>query len=103
MLDPTKINTVDRNQKERQRELQGAKEARLAELESKKRVKKKTRGRSKIGRRLAKKESNIMDEKRMKRQEELEQYRKKQRERQRAGPSNEPTGYDPLARFGDGS
>ena len=46
MLDPTKINTVDRGQAERQKEMRDAKEARLAELAAGKRDKKKTRGRS---------------------------------------------------------
>jgi hypothetical protein len=61
--------------------------------------KKKTRGRSKISRKLAKKQSNIMDEKRLKRQEELEERQK--RIKQRAGPANEEeASHDPLSRFG---
>ena len=39
-----------------------------------------------------------MDEKRLKRQEELEERRK--RVRQRAGPANEDEGFDPFSRFG---
>lgn len=93
-LDPQFINTVDRNQKERQKEHTQQKEERLAELKANKRVKKKTRGRSKIGRKLAKKQGNIIDEKREARKAELEEQRRKVR--QRAGPEQ---GFDPLARF----
>ena len=100
MLDPSKVNTVERNQKERQREAHAAREARLAELRAGKKAKKKTRGRSKAARKVAKKQSNIMDEKRQKRQEELDERR--QRIRQRAGPANDEHagGVDPLRRFG---
>ena len=99
MLEPDKINTVERNQKERQKEMQAAKQARLDELNANKRVKKKTRGRSKIGRKLAKKQSNIVDEKRQQRQEQLEEMRRKRK--QRAGPAPEGDGgFDALARFG---
>lgn len=98
-LDPTRLNTVDRQQTERQREFQAAREERLAEIQSQKKSKKKTRGRSKISRKLAKKQSNIMDEKRLKRQEELEERQK--RIKQRAGPANEEeASHDPLSRFG---
>ncbi|KAL1504105.1 hypothetical protein AB1Y20_010515 [Prymnesium parvum] len=79
MLEPTKVNTVDVNQKERQREMAAAREARLAELRAGKKVKKKTKGRSKASARAAKKESNIMDEKRAKRMEQLEAERAKKR------------------------
>ena len=101
MLDPTRINVVDRNQEERQREFTAAKEARLAEINAKRKAKNKTRGRSKVGKKLNKKTANIMDEKRQKRMEQLEQER--QRRKQRAGPvpgSAEPDGFDPLSRFG---
>ena len=101
MLDPSKINTVDRSQKERQKEMQGAREARLAEIQAKKRQKKKTRGRNKISRKLAKKESNIMDAKREARMQQLEEARK--RKKQRSGPApdaGEDDGFDPLSRFG---
>lgn len=97
MLDPSKVNTVDRNQKERQKEAHAAREARLAEIAAGKKAKKKTRGRSKAARKVAKKQSNIMDEKRLKRQEELEERRK--RIKQRAGPAPEDAGFDPLSRF----
>jgi len=100
MLDPSKVNTVERNQKDRQKEAHASREARLAEANANKKVKKKTRGRSKAARKVAKKQSNIMDEKRLARQEELEKRRK--RIKQRAGPSNEDDGYDPLSRFGGG-
>ena len=98
MLDPSGINTVDRSQKERQKELAGARDARLAEIESKKKTKKKTRGRSKASKKLAKKQSNIMDEKRQARQEQLEEQRK--RKKARAGPSQAEQVFDPLSRFG---
>jgi len=98
-MDPTRLNTVDRQQTERQKEFQAAREERLAEIQSQKKSKKKTRGRSKISRKLAKKQSNIMDEKRLKRQEELEERQK--RIKQRAGPANEEeASHDPLSRFG---
>ena len=90
MLDPTKINTVDRGQAERQKEMRDAKEARLAELAAGKRDKKKTRGRSKAARRAAKKQSNIVDEQRMKRKEELDERRSAssgERGRRRATPT----------------
>lgn len=80
MLEPTKVNTVDVNQKERQKEMAGARDARLAELKANKKVKKKTKGRSKSSRRAAKKESNIMDEKRLKRLEQLEESRGKKKQ-----------------------
>jgi len=101
LLDPSNINTVDRNQKERIKELQAARDARLAEANAKKKAKKKTRGRSKLGRKLAKKQSNILDEKRQARKEELEEQRRKRA--RRAGPApggGEHAGFDPLARFG---
>ena len=102
MLDPNGINTVERNQKERQREMQAVREARLAEANAKKKTKKKTRGRSKIGKKLAKKQSNIIDEKLMARQTQLEEEREKRR--RRSGPAPEPeTGYDPLGRFAKSS
>ena len=100
MLDPNMINTVDRNQKERQQEFRKAKEARLAEIAANKRAKKKTRGRSKLSRKLAKKQSNVIDEKRELRREELEARRK--HKRMRAGPVPDDAssgGYDPLSRF----
>ena len=96
-LDPNFVNTVERNQKERQKEIQQQRDARLAEIQANKRVKKKTRGRSKLGRKLAKKQGNIIDEKRQQRQQQLEEQRRKVR--QRAGPAPE-AGFDPLARFG---
>lgn len=99
LLDPSTINTVDRNQKERLRELQAAKDARLAEIDSKKRAKKKTRGRSKVGRKLAKKQANIMDEKRQAREAQLEERRKRQKQRSGPAPGKEPAGFDALARF----
>jgi U3 small nucleolar RNA-associated protein 7 len=99
MLDPSRINTVDRSQTERQKEMKHARDARLAEISANKRAKKKTRGRSKAARKAAKKQGNIMDEKRQLRQQELEERRK--RVRQRAGPSQEEDeGYNPLGRFG---
>ena len=98
LLDPSLINTVERNPKERQREMQAARDARLAEINANKKAKKKTRGRSKLGRKLAKKQSNIIDEKRQQRREQLEAQRKERR--RRAGPANAQGGFDPLARFG---
>ena len=104
LLDPSNIATVDRNQKERVRELQAMKEARLAEINANKKQKKKTRGRSKIAMKLKKKQGNVIDEKRVRRKEQLEAERKKEKERmrRRAGPANEPAAFDPLARFGGG-
>ena len=96
MLDPSKVNTVDRNQKERQKEVGAARDARQEEILAKKRIKNKTRGRSKHSRKLAKKQSNILDEKRVKRQAELEERQKKMKAR--AGPAN-PESYDALGRF----
>ena len=105
MLDPSKINTVDRNQSERQKEAKAAREARLAEINAKKKAKKKTRGRSKSSRKLAKKQGNVLDEKRQKRIEELEQRRKRARQRAGPAPGDEAGGggggFDPLSRFGD--
>ena len=107
LLDPSTINTVERNQTERLKELRAEKDARVAEANARKREKKKTRGRSKIGRRLAKKQSNIIDEKREARKEQLEAQRKeaRKRERQRAGPApgRQEDLFDPLARFGGGA
>ena len=99
MLDPTKVNTVDRSQKDRQKELHAAKEARLAELKANKREKKKTRGRSKLGKKLAKKESNIMDAKRQAREQQLEEMRKRRKQRAGPAPDDNDGGYDPLSRF----
>ena len=48
VLDPSAINTVDRDQKERQREAVAERAARIAEIKANKRAKKKTRGRSKV-------------------------------------------------------
>ena len=84
VLDPQQIGSTDRDQKERQREAAAGKAARLAEAEGRKRIKKKTRGRSKIGKRLAKKAGNVVDEKRQKRLEELEQ-RRADREKRKKG------------------
>lgn len=99
MLDPSRVNTVDRNQLEREKEFQAAKQARLAELEAGKRVKKKTRGRSKATKKLAKKESNIMDEKRKLRQQELEKHREEGAKRAAKKRGEEPPGWSPLERF----
>mmetsp|Transcript_48184 Transcript_48184/g.96089 ORF Transcript_48184/g.96089 Transcript_48184/m.96089 type:complete len:534 (-) Transcript_48184:236-1837(-) len=101
MLDPTRINTVDRNQKERQHEAKVAHDARLAELAANKKVKKKTRGRSKAARKVAKKQSNVIDEKRRERQEQLAERRKQIA--RRSGPAQEDEGFNPLARFGSGA
>ena len=101
-LDPRKVNTVERDQKERQREAAAGKAARLAEAEGRKRIKKKTRGRSKIGKRLAKKAGNVVDEKRQKRLEELEQRRADREKRKKAArmaAAGEKPVYDALARF----
>ena len=51
---------------------------------------------------LKKKQGNVIDEKRVRRKEQLEAERKKEKERmrRRAGPANEPAAFDPLARFG---
>lgn len=98
MLDPSSINTVERSQDERRKELQGQKDARLAELAAGKKRKKKTRGRSKAARRAAKKQSNVLDEKRQQRQAELEERRK--RIKRRAGPEpDEEQGFNALGRF----
>ena len=102
MLEPDKINTVERNQKERQKELQAQRQARLDELNANKRVKKKTRGRSKIGKRLAKKAGNVIDEKRQRRAEELERKREERQRRKKAArlaAAGEKPEYDALARF----
>ena len=101
-LDPRKVNPVERAQKERQREAAAGKAARLAEAEGRKRIKKKTRGRSKIGKRLAKKAGNVVDEKRQKRLEELEQRRADREKRKKAArmaAAGEKPVYDALARF----
>ena len=100
MLDPSKLNTVDRSQDERQKEMRNAKEARLAEIAAGKKQKKKTRGRSKAARRIAKKQSNIIDEQREKRRIELEEKRKRMKKRAGPAPGDDDGGFDPLARFG---
>ena len=71
-LDPTRINTVDVNPRERQKEMQAGKAARMAEIQAAKKPKNKTRGRNKIGKREKKKDINIIDEKRKKRMDQLD-------------------------------
>ena len=72
------------------------------QLIEEKKAKKKTRGRSKIGKRLAKKAGNVVDEKRQKRLEELEQRRADREKRKKAAKmaaAGEKPVYDALARF----
>ena len=97
-LDPAKVNTVDVNPRERQKEIQAATAARLAEAQAGKRAKKKTRGRSKIGKREKKKELNIMDERRKKRQDQLEREREKKQAKASGGKPAKPA-WDALDRF----
>ena len=94
MLDPSRVNSVDVNQKERQREAAASREARLAELKANKKVKKKTKGRSKASKLAIKKEANIMDEKRAKRIEQLEAERQKKKPKE-----GTPERKGALARF----
>lgn len=96
-LDPTRINTVDVNPRERQKEMQAARAARLAEVQAGKKTKNKTRGRSKIGKREKKKQVNILDEKRKRRLEQLEKEQQKKRAKKEGKPA--APAYDPLDRF----
>eukprot|EP00310_Coccolithus_braarudii_P019408 CAMPEP_0183353274 /NCGR_PEP_ID=MMETSP0164_2-20130417/33159_1 /TAXON_ID=221442 /ORGANISM="Coccolithus pelagicus ssp braarudi, Strain PLY182g" /LENGTH=578 /DNA_ID=CAMNT_0025525927 /DNA_START=21 /DNA_END=1756 /DNA_ORIENTATION=- len=75
VLDPAAINTVDRSQGERKREMASERAARIAEIKANKKAKKKTRGRSKASKLAIKKESNILDEKREKHREQLNRMR----------------------------
>jgi len=96
-LDPTRINTVDVNPRERQKEMQAGKAARMAEIQAAKKPKNKTRGRNKIGKREKKKDINIIDEKRKKRMDQLDREREK-KDAKASGTSATPA-YDPLDRF----
>jgi len=97
VINPTAINSVDRNQKERQKEMAAAAAARIAELSAVKRHKKKTRGRSKASRRQAKKEGNVVDEHRVKRRQQLEEEKRK---RQSEGEHVKVEQWSALNRFG---
>mmetsp|Transcript_10369 Transcript_10369/g.34235 ORF Transcript_10369/g.34235 Transcript_10369/m.34235 type:complete len:219 (+) Transcript_10369:1147-1803(+) len=102
-LDPQQLGKVDRNQGERQREIQAANAARIADIKANRRAKRKTRGRSKASRRAAKKEGNIIDEKRQRRKAQLEAQEqaksKKRTNRASGGAGAPPKPYDPLDRF----
>ena len=104
-LNPEFVNTVDRAQKERQKEQSAARAERIAQIVSNKRAKKKTRGRSKAAARAAKKEGNIISEKRERRREQLEKQREKARKSRRArdgaldAEAKAPGEFDPLSRF----
>jgi len=101
-LDPNMLGKVDRNQGERQKEMAADKAKRIAEIKANKRLKRKTRGRSKASRRAAKKESNIIDAKRERRREQLEAQRQaKQRKKAKAAAGGKlpQKPYDPLDRF----
>jgi hypothetical protein len=63
---------VDVNPRERQKEMQAGKAARMAEIQAAKKPKNKTRGRNKIGKREKKKDINIIDEKRKQRMDQLD-------------------------------
>jgi len=96
-LDPSKVNTVDVNPRERQKEMQAATAARLAEAKAGKKPRQKTRGRSKIGKKEKKKQVNVMDERRKKRIEQLETEREKKQAKKLGKPA--APAYDPLERF----
>jgi len=102
-LDPQQLGKVDRNQGERQREIQAANAARIADIKANRKAKRKTRGRSKASRRAAKKEGNIIDEKRQRRKAQLEAQEqaksKKRTNRASGGAGAPPKPYDPLDRF----
>ena len=105
MLDPSKINVVDRAPKERQREAQAEHAARQAELSAarkkKKEGKRKTRGRSKASKRAAKKQANIIDEKRVRRSEQLalEEKQRKSKKAAAARAAADAAPRDALSRF----
>ena len=63
---------MDVNPRERQKEMQAGKAARMAEIQAAKKPKNKTRGRNKIGKREKKKDINIIDEKRKQRMDQLD-------------------------------
>lgn len=75
-LDASFVGGVDENPEARLREISEIEKAANIEMLRNKRIKKKAKGRSKISKVIRKKANNIIDAKRLERQEEIEQSRK---------------------------